>query len=276
MPETGIEEDIACMGCGYNLRGLLADGKCPECGGAIAPSLERRPFGGWSLGRLRWIRRGMTLLLVVAAYRILMAATLGYVAFRILLWKARVPGLDPPLLDDLYSTLSIVGVVIAEWLAFLILSLRAKSENQTNVLKWTRIVVSLCVVIALGWSFEARRERLTAPDISFILVENILLAVLSFFWLRSASELARKAMDETLANRASILSFVIACLNAIGAVWIGMSQSNNHWAIQFMMAWSGMGQVSLILANLLTGYVFWKLRRHAVAAIRRLQTAQFA
>jgi hypothetical protein len=33
-----ISVDIQCVSCGYNLRGLLPDGNCPECGIAVAQS----------------------------------------------------------------------------------------------------------------------------------------------------------------------------------------------------------------------------------------------
>lgn len=33
-----LEQDILCIGCGYNLRGLDAAGRCPECGLAISDS----------------------------------------------------------------------------------------------------------------------------------------------------------------------------------------------------------------------------------------------
>jgi hypothetical protein len=38
--ELLVEEDLPCVGCGYNLRGLKEDGKCPECGLAIGESVE--------------------------------------------------------------------------------------------------------------------------------------------------------------------------------------------------------------------------------------------
>lgn len=33
-----IEHDVRCQGCGYNLRGLRSDGRCPECGAAVVLS----------------------------------------------------------------------------------------------------------------------------------------------------------------------------------------------------------------------------------------------
>lgn len=31
--------DLPCRACGYNLRGLVAEGRCPECGGAVPESM---------------------------------------------------------------------------------------------------------------------------------------------------------------------------------------------------------------------------------------------
>ena len=33
-----LEDDLTCLHCGYNLRGLLPEGDCPECGTAVARS----------------------------------------------------------------------------------------------------------------------------------------------------------------------------------------------------------------------------------------------
>ncbi len=39
-PTSPIEVNSPCIHCGYNLRGLLSDGICPECSQAIAASLQ--------------------------------------------------------------------------------------------------------------------------------------------------------------------------------------------------------------------------------------------
>src|SRR3954451_15889338 len=40
-----IDADIPCAGCRYNLRGLQADGKCPECAGSIVGSIAEHRKG---------------------------------------------------------------------------------------------------------------------------------------------------------------------------------------------------------------------------------------
>ncbi len=37
---TGIERDTMCLKCGYNLRGLVSSGACPECGTSTGLSLR--------------------------------------------------------------------------------------------------------------------------------------------------------------------------------------------------------------------------------------------
>jgi hypothetical protein len=41
IPAAIIDSDTPCRRCGYNLRGLSADGQCPECGTLIRLSLRR-------------------------------------------------------------------------------------------------------------------------------------------------------------------------------------------------------------------------------------------
>lgn len=40
-----IGDDLACFGCGYNLRTLSADAACPECGQAVAETVEAQRRG---------------------------------------------------------------------------------------------------------------------------------------------------------------------------------------------------------------------------------------
>ncbi|MBE7506563.1 MAG: hypothetical protein HS101_09790 [Planctomycetia bacterium] len=58
-----IDADLECVGCGYNLRTLARDAKCPECAVPVADSVDAFPpaflFRRWS--SIRWIRLGLLL-----------------------------------------------------------------------------------------------------------------------------------------------------------------------------------------------------------------------
>lgn len=86
-----IENDVPCPDCGYNLRGLRLDGRCPECGrptidtfarplraktGVLAEEMIRRP-GVLLVGLLAWWVIASTSVLAppVVAQFIVMAAT---------------------------------------------------------------------------------------------------------------------------------------------------------------------------------------------------------
>ena len=52
---TQIDQDLTCVTCGYNLRGLSPDGRCPECGELISKTISgvRPPLpSGYRMARL--------------------------------------------------------------------------------------------------------------------------------------------------------------------------------------------------------------------------------
>lgn len=54
--QASVAGDTCCIYCGYNLRTLPSGGQCPECGQAVAPSLEGNRYSvsdGWFALRLR-------------------------------------------------------------------------------------------------------------------------------------------------------------------------------------------------------------------------------
>lgn len=77
---TRIDHSIGCTSCGYNLRGLMSDGKCPECGSAIEPSLRPaylRFSPPEALARLN-LAAGLLVWLVPGAWGVMsMGGTLG-------------------------------------------------------------------------------------------------------------------------------------------------------------------------------------------------------
>jgi len=76
--EGRVAEDVPCLGCAYNLRGLKVTGDCPECGRAIADSLRGDRLRFADARWLRGVHRGLTC--VIAAVILSFAWTVVWVA----------------------------------------------------------------------------------------------------------------------------------------------------------------------------------------------------
>ena len=73
-PPVAIDEDILCLSCGYNLRGLSSAGKCPECGTIINASLRGDLLKNSDPAWVRRISRGASL-----AYLGIMVIIVGFI-----------------------------------------------------------------------------------------------------------------------------------------------------------------------------------------------------
>jgi hypothetical protein len=70
-----VADDRPCLVCGYNLKAIPTDGKCPECGTPVARSLQGDLLRYCSPEYVRTLRRGITLVEVAIALGML--STLG-------------------------------------------------------------------------------------------------------------------------------------------------------------------------------------------------------
>jgi hypothetical protein len=89
--------DVPCAGCGYDLRGLPPDGRCPECGGSIPASLAQAAAAPLAAGDDAaalhpWWRREM----ILAASTALAAAVVPTVAIAVAVVALRRNGESQP------------------------------------------------------------------------------------------------------------------------------------------------------------------------------------
>ena len=75
--EVRIESDLPCAACGYNLRTILINGRCPECGTEVAETLKSGILACSSPRWLRNIGAGCVLLLLAPAASMLALSVRG-------------------------------------------------------------------------------------------------------------------------------------------------------------------------------------------------------
>ena len=71
-----VESDLQCAGCGYNLRTLAWDARCPECGLAVDRSLPPPRFRFGKMATAIRVRRGLTLVVLGILFQVLHALAL--------------------------------------------------------------------------------------------------------------------------------------------------------------------------------------------------------
>jgi len=78
-----VDEDVACVRCGYNLRSLDPDAHCPECGMAVHQTLRLDKLRGFDVA---WLRRTARAMLWISAsvtgLAVMMAINLWNLVFR--------------------------------------------------------------------------------------------------------------------------------------------------------------------------------------------------
>src|ERR1041385_4800198 len=111
-----VEKDLACRKCGYNLRGLMTDGRCPECGTAVGLSvmgdLLRFSDPNWvdTLGRgVKLIIAGVAVLILGGVLSVAAAMVLGPAPLVVVVlggWILVLMGL-PPTIKNRWEDLAV-------------------------------------------------------------------------------------------------------------------------------------------------------------------------
>jgi hypothetical protein len=213
-----VEEDLSCEGCGYNLRGLSGEGRCPECGKGIGESIQIR------LKRLE--RFGPTLEDAPAKWFLKMS-----VGAWVFVGSAWISGLIylmfrvAPLLGKFQPDVSIefFGMWIGLWL------LTGSSLNEVGLAKWMRWLIRVFMTIWLvEWEllflFEKVHNGEWLPGYyrvsPWLLPAGALASTLIFlYFARLAARLGRIALNRILLGL-SIGSILMAI--AVGEVLAGI------------------------------------------------------
>lgn len=135
-----IHDEIPCVYCGYVLKGLRSNSRCPECGRAVTPSMADQPL---ALYRPAWfwrVRLGATLF----AFSLLLRLTVDF-----LFEHTKTFGWHPEIANYLYF-FAVVLITLGAWFA-------TSSENNNMSCRGTgcRIFLRIASVgyAAITWFF---------------------------------------------------------------------------------------------------------------------------
>ncbi len=185
--DSRIAGDVACAGCGYNLRGSLAAGKCPECGRPAGESLWPLTRPDKVAGSVR--RIGNSFLGVGAAVAVPVVVTgwcLGWLALGALIITTAVRTVEVaelrfradtdklPVVGDRVRLLWLASmaeaVILLVWSLLLVSS--GLGENflgplavLTGVLGVVWLLAAFAVVGLAGWMGSAMAAMLGRPKV---------------------------------------------------------------------------------------------------------------
>lgn len=211
MPATGenLAHDLPCVRCGYNLRGLSPDGRCPECGADVCASLVDpgiKPLTHSNPAWVRTVREALLLLLAAAASEIAVSA--GVVPYRhnhldviaaavanVLacygVWKLAAPERDERGRAENVAIRSFMRAGAVAWLCFL------PAAEMTREIGGAIIVVMIVAIIgAAVMTFtsilylSSLALRLRRRAVSFQLLALSVLIGLTLPWLVLSARLA--------------------------------------------------------------------------------------
>lgn len=264
-PSGSIDVDAACKRCGYNLRGLPEDGRCPECGTPVSLSMRgdqlRFSDPNWldkvatGLGIIFWMMVlgtvGGLLVGLVSARNQFLAALLGLVA----------------------SAINVYGV----WL------LTERDPSHVGEDKWAAARRAVRVTLIIGLVAYPLQFVLATPGVlrpEFMVLIAIVIALVSLIGLYGQFAtfqyyewLARRVPDHKLGDRARFLRWayvitlaVAALLGAAlgagfgGVARGGMAPTAGGLAVLGCVA-VPIG-LAVLVFGVMTFFMIWRLRWH--------------
>ena len=274
---TDVSQDMPCLGCGYNLRGLRSDGRCPECGKPVRHTLDGDLLSFGPRAYLRKLRRGVLLLLIafmgsaldggmgLLSYGVLLALnlseTLPYGTYG--LWE---------LLDIMkaVSPVQKVALLLGAWFVT-----AREPGRQGSLPRWRVLcrsafaaslvanVVSLALSSALS-SSTASPQLITLSFVArFVGTTAYMLGLFSL--LTYLAHIAMRIRDPLLERKAGIVKWGFAATAALMVVnwlliltWFWLFQTGRSPALHPVLEWS-LSTLSLLAATGMLVFSVWML-----------------
>lgn len=205
-----IDIDLKCVSCGYNIRGLLRDGVCPECGTATARSCGSNHL---QFSRPEWVEQLATgMNWIVAA---IVIGFLGGCVMRGLMSTAATPAgglLQQTLFNSVVALISLIGY----WKVTSPEPRMPDDQREETLRQLARGASVLNFVLGLGAVAIA-----SAPPVAAVLYTAatlIVSVVLMFSIFLYARRLALRVPNRELASQTTFVMWGIVACTAAGLV----------------------------------------------------------
>ena len=265
-----IDRDTPCRACGYNLRGLVEIGRCPECGRPVAESLERAELRHSDPAWLRGMVTGLTILLRATAVNLVVAVLMLFVPSEL--------GLDA-----LGSAVNLVAGAVALYGAWLLTAPEPDAPDHTGAAPQ---VARVALIVGLVGTVITLLGHVSGDAISLLIfggAAELAEVVGQVALLLHLRRLAVRVPNYPAAARAGFLMvalptgcFLVLAFGLIG-VWCVAAGAAQGVLIAFLVLFLAAGVATLaiaVMALVLLATVRRLLREQAAQAVHDRQPAR--
>lgn len=266
-----ISSDVQCRRCGYNLRGLHHEGRCPECGTPVGRSLLGDLLKFSDPAWVKKVANGLNLIVIGAIFGILLGCILG--------GSSAATGANPdPILQIGVQLLAGVVGFIGTWMITSRDPSGLGEDKEVNARKIVRFTLIVGLFsIPLGFAHDLIQDRNIVLMIALV---GGLLGLVSLVgeWYKFVyyEQLARRIPDELTARRARTVrwGFVI-CLGSgmVGGAFAAFASAaapKSPGAIAVVVPCFAIMAIGLLVFGILAILLILRLRK------KLIQEARFA
>jgi hypothetical protein len=203
---TSLTTDLPCRKCGYNLRGLTPDGRCPECGTPVGFSLQGDLLRFSNPDWLDNLRRGATTVILGIATYVIGSISLTFVAALVNTRASR----------DLAGVVNLIAAafVLFGWWWLTQPDPSGLGEDQYGTSR--KIIRVMLAISAAGQLFQLVGNRFIDDRATLFFVATVVVPAVGisqivaiFAHLRYLARLAKRIPDAKLAARANFLFYAL-------------------------------------------------------------------
>jgi hypothetical protein len=267
-----LPADVACLSCGYNLRGLTNVGVCPECGTAVAASLRGDFLKYADPAWLERLKLGTSLKLWHIVLSILVGFFFGILA-----------GLGfnlPPILAEL---IGLAGVAIGLWASFSLTAQEPRVAMMEDPITLRKIIRICAALVFIGKLISVLGHVPFVPALAVLVGVALSMAgvVSGFGELMLFRRYALRIPDAPLAGSAkglmwlfpiSLAAVILGVLLAVIMAATTTSGGPSTMAMTPFAILGCFGGLAMLIAGLWYVRLLTKLRKAFAAALAEART----